>query len=241
MSERSSRFITTRWTQVIAARDKNSPECREALEALCRAYRSPLYAYARRSGLAPHDADDATQAFFAKLLRHDWLDAADPTKGRFRTFLAVAMKRFLANERDRASALKRGGMETPLAPDEIETEERRLADTALPPDPDEAFDRRWARTLLDGVMASLKADYVRNGEESTFECLKNCLVAGRGEIPYAGVAARAGLSEGAARVAVSRMRKRFRDLFREAVAATVADAGDIDAESRHIARVLAEG
>jgi RNA polymerase sigma-70 factor (ECF subfamily) len=229
-------FLTTRWSVVLAARGAASPEAAGALETLCRSYWYPLYAYARRAGLAPHDAQDLTQEFFARLLEKDWLHGAAPERGRFRTFLLVALKRLLAKEWHRARTQKRGGGISP-APFELAEAEQRYAGEP-PLSPDEIFDRRWAMTLLEQTLARLHAEFAAVGKAHDFELLREWLTAARGEIPYAELAARLGSSEGAARVAVHRLRKRFRELFREAIAQTVSETAGVEEEMRHVAAVL---
>src|SRR3954468_12823539 len=145
-AQAQSIFVTTRWSVVLSARDKSSPDSAAALETLCRAYWYPLYAYVRGTGRSPHDAQDLTQEFFARLLAHDWLKVVIPEKGRFRTFLLVAMKRFLTNEWHREMALKRGAGKAALSLDAVEAEHRFATEPALAPD--ELYERRWAMTLL---------------------------------------------------------------------------------------------
>lgn len=234
-------FATTRWSVVLAARDKAAPGSAEALESLCRGYWYPLYAYVRRRGQTAHDAQDLTQEFFARLLAKDWLHAAAREKGRFRTFLLVAMQRFLANEWDRARAQKRGGGEAPVPLDAARAEERYAAEPADARGPDHVFERRWALTLLEQSVARLREEYAREGRVVEFQQLKRFLTADRGTIPYASVSSALGVSEGAARVAVHRLRKRFRDSFRGTIADTVADPGDVEDEVRHVAKLLGEG
>ncbi|MDB6030464.1 MAG: hypothetical protein JWM16_802 [Verrucomicrobiales bacterium] len=229
-------FVTTRWSVVLAAQDKSSPNSAAALETLCRAYWYPLYAYVRGSGRSPHDAQDLTQEFFARLLAQDWLRVVMPEKGRFRTFLLVAMKRFLANEWRRDMAQKRGAGKLPLSLDADEAEHRFAAEPPLAPD--ELYERRWAMTLLDESLDRLQREFARTGRGQEFDSLKEWLTAERGGIPYGQIAAAIGTSEGAARVAVHRMRKQFRQLFRQTIAETVDGAGDVDAEMRHLVGVL---
>jgi RNA polymerase sigma-70 factor (ECF subfamily) len=229
-------FVTTRWSVVLAAQDKSSPDSAAALETLCRAYWYPLYAYVRGTGHSAEDAQDLTQEFFARLLARDWLRVVLPDKGRFRTFLLVAMKRFLSNEWHRGMRKKRGGGLQPLSLDTAEAENRFAAEPPLAPD--ELYDRRWAMTLLYESLARLDEEFRRAGRKHEFDCLKEWLTAERGSIPYAQIAATLATSEGAARVAVHRLRKRFRELFRQSVAETVDDAGDVDAELRHLVAVL---
>ncbi|MCC6353309.1 MAG: sigma-70 family RNA polymerase sigma factor [Verrucomicrobiae bacterium] len=238
-TERGSLFVTTRWSVVLAAQDKARPESASALDALCRAYWYPLYAFVRRQGRSPEDAEDLTQSFLAKLLEKDYLRAAAPEKGRLRTFLLVALKRFLANEWDRARRLKRGGGLAPLPLDTAVAERRYQAEPPADLLPaDRVFERRWAMTLLEETLDRLRAEYASAGKETEFESLKECLTAARGEIPYGPLATGLGLSEGATRVAVHRLRKRFRETFRAAVADTVSDPAEVDDELRYVAAVL---
>jgi len=235
-------FATTRWSLVLAARDASSPESAAALEALCRTYWYPLYGLVRRLGHGPHDAEDLTQAFFARLLAGGRLQAADPERGRFRTFLRVALKRFLANERARAQSVRRGGGQVFVPFDAARAETRLQGDARDSPlPPDALFERHWALALLEEALARLRAEQAAAGREAEFLRLKEFLAADRGAIPYAVIAAELGLSEGAARVAVHRLRKRFRELFRAAVADTVGDSGEVDDELRHIACLLVRG
>jgi len=233
-------FVTTRWTVVLSAQDKDAPQSSEALESLCRIYWRPLYAYARRLGHAPADAQDLTQEFFARLLEKQWLAAADREKGRFRTFLLVALKRFLANEWDRAHRQKRGGYATHLPLDTAVAEARYLTDLAKKLPADRVYERRWALTLLEQTMNRLRAEFSQAGKAAEFERLKVFLTADKSAIACADVARELGMSEGAARVAAHRLRRRFREVFREEVAHTVASAEDVDEEFRHLLEALAE-
>jgi RNA polymerase sigma-70 factor (ECF subfamily) len=235
-----SLFLTTHWSVVLAAKDKSSPESAAALEVLCRAYWFPLYAFVRRQGHSPSDAQDLTQEFFARLLAKEYLQAADREKGRFRTFLRVALRRFLANEWDRARRLKRGGGHTPLPLDTTAAEQRYQAegDNALAPD--RLYEQRWARTLLEQALARLRADYAAAGNTAEFDQLKGALTAERGGIAYRDLAAALDLTEGAARVAVHRLRKRFREEFRAAVAETVSAPEEVEGELRHLVALLGE-
>jgi RNA polymerase sigma-70 factor (ECF subfamily) len=225
---------------VLAAKDKSSPDSAAALEALCRAYWYPLYAFVRRQGRSPSDAEDLTQEFFARLLQKEYLQAADREKGRFRTFLRVALKRFLANEWDRARRLKRGGGHAliPLDTDSAEQRYQTERSDALPPD--RLYERRWARALLELALARLRAEYGTAGKTAEFDRLKGVLTAERGGIDYGNLAAALKLNEGAARVAVHRLRKRFRTLFRAAVAETVAEPEEVDDEIRYLVGLLGE-
>ena len=231
-------FVTTRWSVVLAAQDKLSPDSAAALESLCRTYWYPLYVYVRGCGHAPEDAQDLTQEFFARFLGKDWLRVVLPEKGRFRTFLLVTLKRFLANEWARASRKKRGGGTKAIPLDAVAAECRYAREPSL--GPDELYERQWAMTLLDQSLDCLNIEYESANRGRDFEVMKEWLAAGRGEIPYAAIAEKLSVNEGAARVAVHRLRKRFRHVFREKVAETVAAAGDVDVEMRYLALVLSK-
>lgn len=232
-------FVTTHWSVVLAARDKDSPQSAEALEELCRAYWYPLYAFVRRQGHSPHDAQDLTQEFFARLLRKDYLQVVAREKGRFRSFLLVALRRFLLNEWDRNCAQKRGGGQTLVSLDTSMAESRYQTEPSPALSPDRIYERRWALTLLDRTLARLRQEFTRLGKSQEFDRLKACLAADRGGIDYASAATDLGLSEGAARVATHRLRKRFRELFREEIAHTVS-VEELEDEIRHLMAVLGE-
>jgi RNA polymerase sigma-70 factor (ECF subfamily) len=231
-------FVTTRWSVVLAARNQASPDSARALETLCRTYWYPLYAFVRGSGHSPHDAQDLTQSFFAVLLAKDYLRVVEPEKGRFRTFLRMALKRFLANEWDKQRSQKRGGGQLPLALDTTLAEQRFLEERPGTLGPDSIYDRRWALTLLDEAMARLEQEYTAAGKAVEFEQLKPHLTAGRGEIPYAAIAAGCRTTAGAARVAIHRLRKRFREVFRAVIADTVSAPEELEEEIRHVLQVL---
>jgi RNA polymerase sigma-70 factor (ECF subfamily) len=232
-------FVTTHWSVVLGAQDKDSPDSGAALEKLCRTYWYPLYAHVRRLGHSLPDAEDLTQEFFARLLQKDYLQAADRAKGRFRTFLLVALDRFLANEWDRMRAQKRGGgckvvpLDTTLA--ERLYAEQSVADSS----PEREYERRWALTLVEQAVGRLRTEYAQSGKAAEFARLKGFLTAERGCIPYGLVAGDLGVSEGAARVMVHRLRRRFREIFREEVLHTLADPEDLAEELRHLMAVLA--
>ena len=202
-------FPATHWSVVLAARGGDEAESLRALETLCRAYWYPLYAWLRRQGRSPQDAQDLTQGFFARLLEKRYLDAVDREKGRFRSFLLMALKRFLAKEWERDRAQKRGGGQADLSLDTEMAERRYQGEGSEHLAPDRAYERRWALTLLEQALAALRRDYQALGREAELDCLKGYLTADRGEIPYAEVAGRLGTTEAAARVAVHRMRRRF--------------------------------
>jgi RNA polymerase sigma factor (sigma-70 family) len=232
-------FPPTRWSVVLAARQPHSPESAAALEAICRAYWYPLYAYARRAGQSPPDAQDMTQEFFCRLIERRWLEAADREKGKLRTFLMVALKRFMSKEWRRASAARRGGGQPAVPLDTVFAESRYAADGhSLAPD--EIFDQQWALTLLDLTVKRLQNEFAAAGKPGDFDILKGCLMAERGSIDYAAVAQGLGVTEGAARVAVHRLRKRFRELYRKEISQTLAEGADLEAEMRHLAAALAQ-
>jgi RNA polymerase sigma factor (sigma-70 family) len=231
-------FVTTRWSVVLSAQEKNSGQAATALEALCRTYWYPLYAYVRRFGRSAPDAQDLTQEFFARLLEKDYLRAADRTKGRFRTFLLVALKRFLANEWDRAQAAKRGGGNVAVPFDTAFAESRYAMDSAAAQPADREYEHRWAMTLLEQAMTRLRAEYERAGRTAEFEQLKEYLTAERGAIPYPVIATVLKVAESGARGAVHRLRKRFRELFREEIADTVSEPGEVEDEVRHVVAAL---
>ncbi|MGA2051672.1 MAG: sigma-70 family RNA polymerase sigma factor [Opitutales bacterium] len=232
------RFATTRWTVVLAAGRETSPQAARALEELCGAYWYPLYAYVRRRGHGREDAEDLTQEFFARLLERDYLQAAARAKGRFRTFLLVAFQRFLANEWDRARAQKRGGGR-PVLPLEAETAERRYQIEPVDElSADRIYERRWALTLIEETVGRLRREFAQAGKAGEFEQLKSFLTADREKIPYAELAVSLGQAEGALRVAVHRLRRRFRELFRQEIAQTVSSPEEIEAELRHLLAAL---
>ena len=232
-------FLTTRWSVVLAAQKETSADAAAALETLCRSYWYPLYAYVRRSGHEAHDAQDLTQEFFARLLAKDWLEAANRERGRFRSFLLVAMKRFLAKEWHRERAQKRGGGVALVPLDAGDAEQRYAGEPALTAE--DIFERRWAMTLLEQALERLGGEFAAVGKQRDFELLKDCLTSSRGEIPYETLGAQLDLSAGAALVAVHRLRKRFREVFREIVQETVDGPDAIDEEMRHLAAVLGRG
>src|SRR3954462_9545298 len=191
-SEAPRVFPHTRWSLVSAATQKNSPESGAALEALCGAYWQPLYAYVRRCGQSPHDAQDLTQEFFAHLLEKRWLDSAHPEKGRLRTFLIVMLKRFMAKEWRRASAQRRGSGQALAQFDTAFAESRYAADQSSSLGPDEIFDRQWAMTLLNRTIERLQTEFSSTGKSSNFAALKDCLMAARGTTDYVALAEKLG-------------------------------------------------
>jgi RNA polymerase sigma-70 factor (ECF subfamily) len=218
---------------VLSARGPGDTVAERSLEELCRQYWQPLYVFVRQRGRGVHDAQDLTQEFFARLLEKDWLLSADRSKGRFRSFLLMAMQRFLANEWDRSRARKRGGGETTLSIDWSAAEGRSIPDPAAAT-PEMVYERRWALTLLETVMYRLRAEHETAGKSREYEHLKPCLTAERGAIDYEGLGSALGIGAASARSSVHRLRKRFRELFREEVAGTVADPAEVDDEVRAV-------
>ncbi len=231
-------FVTTHWSVVVSAQDKESPQSAEALESLCRAYWYPLYAYVRRLGHNPQDAEDLTQDFFARLHGKDYLRAADREKGRFRTFLLVALKCFLANDWRRAHAQKRGGFATVVSIDHELAESRFAAEPGHQLQPDVQFDRQWAGTLLERTVSRLRQEYATTGRAVLFEHLQNCLAQEPSALPYAAVATRLDLTEAAVKVAMHRLRVRYREILREEIADTLATSGDVEEELRYLFSVF---
>jgi RNA polymerase sigma-70 factor (ECF subfamily) len=227
-------FRTTHWSVVLAAGGSPAPEAAAALERLCASYWYPIYSWLRRQGHSTHDAQDLTQSFFSHLLEKNALNTVDRSKGRFRSFLLASTKNFLANEWDKASALKRGGQFKFVSVDETTGEERYRREPALDTPPDKAFEQSWAMTLLDSVLARLREEYSADGKTALFEALQNYLEGGRDGVPYADMAARLNLTEGALKMAVLRLRRRFGELLRSEIAHTVARPEDIDEEIRSL-------
>jgi RNA polymerase sigma-70 factor (ECF subfamily) len=223
-------FATTHWSVVVAAGAPGTPEAQEALATLCRTYWYPLYAFVRRQGANPEDAQDLTQGFFAQLLEKDYLRVADAERGKFRSFLLTAFKHFLAKERERANALKRGGGRKTLPLDVQAGETRYRREPAHDWTPEKIYERRWTLTLLDQVLTQLQEEYVRTGKGTVFDRLKEYLTGEKGRPPYAQAALELEMTEGAVKVAVHRLRHRYRELLRAAIGHTVADAADIDDE-----------
>lgn len=234
-------FATTRWSVVLAAGHGDTTHARDALAHLCASYWYPLYAYARRRGHAPHDAQDLTQEFFARLLQGNWIAQADRQRGRFRTFLLTSMQHFLANEWHKAHAQKRGGTQPILSLDDDTAEQRYLREPADRNTPETLFERGWALALLNDVLRQLEEEYVREGKTAWMEALRPALTAGRNAIGYAHIADQLGMTEAAARVAVHRLRQRYRQMIRAEVANTVAAPDEVEAEMRHLFEVLAHG
>ena len=228
----AGQFATTHWSLVLAAGNREHEESNRALEKLCRAYWPPLYAYACRRVSDIHEAQDLTQAFFERLLEKRYLSDADPERGRFRSFLITAFKRFLSKERDKAAALKRGGGQSALSID-FASQDRALSAPQSGLTAEQIYERQWAVTLLNRVMDRLQREMERSGRAQQFFLL-NDFIGGAGTSTYAEIAPNLGLSESAARMAASRMRGRYRELLRDEIAQTVETEEDIDNEVRYL-------
>lgn len=223
---------------MVAAGRSHSTQAGAALENLCQAYWYPLYAFVRRLGRSPHDAQDLVQSFFAACIEKNYLAGASQEKGRFRSFLLLALKRFLANEWDKARAQKRGGKQTALSLDSLTAEERYALEPVERLSPDKLFDRRWAMTVLENVLKRLREEQADSGRIVAFEQLKECLTSSGRGTPYAELAARLGVSEAAVKVSVHRLRQRYRKILEEEIANTVASPSDIQEERRHLLEAL---
>jgi DNA-directed RNA polymerase specialized sigma24 family protein len=233
-------FATTRWTVVLAAGRRSTPQAVVALEELCRAYWYPLYAYVRGRGYSHEDGQDLTQAFFARFLEKNYIEGLSSEKGKFRAFLLVSLKHFLANEWDRANRQKRGGGILPLSLDGQNADTRYQINPADNLSPDKLYDRAWAVTLLEQVITRLRQESVTEGKAGLFAQLKPFLMVGKSAIPYAQVAVALELTEGAVRVAVHRLRRRYRELLREEISQTLSDPTHVDEEMRALFSAFAE-
>jgi DNA-directed RNA polymerase specialized sigma24 family protein len=240
-TQRGGLFPATRWSVVLRARDLGKPQAAEALAELCKTYWKPVYAFLRHQGNSPHDAEDLTQGFFAMLLNRGSLSHVAEGQGRLRSFLLVAVKRFAASEHERACALKRGGgvLHVPLDADEAERACRFEPTTQVTPEL--LFERQWALALLDRVLAKLSAEYAKDGRGHVFEALKERLSADGDADTLAQVAAELGMNEGAVKVAVFRLRQRYRRVLHEEIALTVDSANEVNAEIAHLFKVFSQG
>ena len=232
-------FATTHWSLVGAAKgdEASQTRAREALEELCRAYWYPLYAFVRSRGYSVVDAQDLTQAFFARIIETGGFASADPERGRFRSYLLGAMKHFLANEWHRAQTQKRGGQVQLLEWDALDPEARYAEASEQSDNPELLFDREWALETTAGALQELRDEMAKAGKSEQFDALKGTL-GGQDELPRDQIAARLGMSEGAVKVAVHRLRQRYGKLLRAAIAETVSNEEDLDDEMRYLVAVL---
>ena len=234
----TSAFHTTHWTVVLAAARTDGPQAHEALGKLCRTYWYPLYAYVRRRGYSEHDAEDLTQGFFAHVIERDSIQRVARDKGRFRSFLLAAFNYFIADERDRSEARKRGGKCEILSLNVRDAESRYVNEPAHEQSPEKIFEHRWAMTVLDQVLSQLAQEFTDAGKRELFERLQPFLVKGTVASTYADAAREFGLSEDALKKAVQRMRRRYHQLFREEIAKTVSGPEEVEDELRHLCAVL---
>jgi RNA polymerase sigma-70 factor (ECF subfamily) len=231
-------FTTTHWSVVLMAGKTESASAEQALNQLCRTYWYPLYAFIRRKGHSPHDAQDLTQAFFARLLEKNYVAQADRERGRFRTYLLAALTHFLADEWDKARRLKRGGGREFVSFDAASAEERYRLEPIDQLDAAKLYERRWVTTLFDQVLARLEQEFRDSDKGELFDCLKSSLLADSDNPSYAELGSRLGLKEDAVKQAVHRMRRRYRELFRKEIAQTVAGPGEVEDELKHLFAAL---
>lgn len=237
-SEAHRPFPATRWSIVVAARHRLSPDSQQALESLCQTYWYPLYAFIRRRVPNVHEAQDLTQAFFTVLLERNALEAADRERGRFRSFLLTACKHFLADEWDKAKAQKRGGGRRAIPLDLESAESRYSLEPINDLSPEHLYEKKWALTFLDHVLNRLCDEFTAKGKAEQFQTLKAFLGSENGMDSYASAARALGISEAAAKVAAHRLRQRYREILRTEIAETVAEPGDVDDEIRRLRAIL---
>lgn len=235
---RALKFPTTSWSLVLAAAANPTTDSRASVAALCKIYWPPIYAFIRRKGCSREQAEDLTQAFFVALLEKDYLGDADRGRGRFRTFLLAAVKHFLSNEWDKAHAGKRGGGLKAVPIDLVEAEAWYMPEAVEPRTPERLFERRWALSLLDQVMVKLRAEYAQTGKSEHFTRLSPLLDGDPEAQSYEALATQLGATVGALRVALHRMRRRYRDLLRAEIAETVSTQAEIDDEIRFLLAAL---
>lgn len=231
-------FVSTHWS-VVAAAGADTTQARAALENLCRTYWYPLYAFTRRLGHLPEDAEDAVQSFFTECIEKNYLAAADESKGRFRSFLLVMLKRFLAKQWHKSTAKKRGGGAALVELDALSAEQRYAVEPVQRLGPEELYERRWALSLLETVLRRLEEEQREGGRYKIFKQLKETLVSSARGTPYAALGEKLGMSEAAVKVAVHRLRERYRALLDIEIANTVASREEIDEERRYLLSVLA--
>ena len=233
----AAQFTSTHWSVVVEAQGE-SPAAEEALEKLCRIYWRPIYSFVLRHGIGPEEAEDLTQGFFADLLEHRSLTAVRKEKGRFRSFLLGALKHFLADERRRAMAIKRGKGQRLIPLEELRGDERSDMEPTDPVTAEQIYERRWASTVLERVLGILKNEYVAAGNAALFNSLKQLLPDEPGAPSQADVAGQLGMTDNAVRQAFYRFRQRYQLLLREEIAHTVATPGDVEDELRHLIAVV---
>lgn len=234
----AARFVTTRWSVVLRLWDKDSPQAAEALDYLCRAYWYPIYAFARRSGLSMHDAEDATQDFLTHMLGKSLFGRADPQRGRFRSFLLTCFKNFVGQQNNKKRAVKRGGGAKVFSLDETDAEGRYQREPADPRSPDLLYERSWAVRLFETALERIEAQYQADGKAAEFATMKPYLTGDAGKASYRELSRQLRVQEGAARVAVYRLRQRYSESVRAEVAQTVTNEEEFEEELRHIRDLL---
>jgi RNA polymerase sigma-70 factor (ECF subfamily) len=233
-------FATTHWSVVLSAGGNQGPQAAAALGRLCRDYWYPLYAYIRRRGYSPEDAQDLTQGFFARLLETDYVKQVQRERGKFRTFLLTALNHYLADRWDYDHRLKRGGKQEIISIDAVTAEERYHLEPADPADPVKLFERRWATTLLEHALARLEGEYVQRGQGASYAELQTFLLVEQGQDTFAQAAGRIGMTTAAMKMAVSRMRARCRQLLRNELLQTTASREEADEEYTALRALLRE-
>lgn len=231
-------FNTTRWSVVESAAAPDTLSAATAMEQLCKTYWPAVYGYARCTGSSPDDALDLAQGFFEKVIAGGYFARADRSRGRCRSFLLASFKHYFLNEKARANAVRRGGRVAFIPLDQSTAETQLRIEPVDNDSPDKAFERQWALALLDEVMSALRERYAKAGEGALFDALQPCLAAGRDRLAYAELGAAVGLSEGAVKVAVHRLRKRYRELLRRKAADTLSDARAAEDELQYLFRVI---
>ena len=236
----NERFPSTRLSLIRIAVQGSNDESRQALTTLCRLYWYPLYAFVRREGYRPDEAQDLTQAFFTRLLEKKYLRDYERDRGRFRSFLLASLKHFLSNERDRANAQKRGGGASLLSLDAViqAGELRYSLEPRSELTPDKLFERQWALTVIDRVITRLQAESDQIGKGPLFERMKPYLAGAETRTPYTELARQLNTTEGALKVAVHRLRLRFREILRSEIAQTVAHPDEVQEEIRYLVSIL---
>jgi len=234
-----TRFATTSWTKVLAARDAPSSEGRQALESLCHVYWYPLYAFVRRQGNDPDDARDLTQAYFAELLEKGYLEDYDPERGRFRVFLMASMRHFLSKQREKAQAWKRGGRADVISLDTQEVEGRYRHEPQDQLTPDQIFERRWALTVLEKALGRLRREQEDLDRGREFARIEGYLTGGQSTTSYRELASELGTTEGALKMSIHRLRQRYGQLLRSEIAETVSSPAEVDDEIRYLLGVVA--
>jgi RNA polymerase sigma-70 factor (ECF subfamily) len=234
------RFATTHWSVVLAAGKSSSPNQKQALETLCQRYWFPLYAYLRQRGYDTHQAEDYTQAFFAHILdKHD-IQTANPKYGKFRSFLLIRLKSFLSGQRDRAQAIKRGGGRKILSLGFQNAEDLYALEPSEQLSPEKLFEKSWALTVLERTMDRLENEMAQKDNKKLFDHLKVYLTTEKDVLPYGNMAKKLKMTDGSVRVAVHRLRRRYRKLLRDEIAQTVAAADQIDEEMGHLFSALSQ-